>query len=45
MRCLPIPKFPVRVHYRVNEIENTVKVEAIIGTSENPEKWIKLESQ
>jgi hypothetical protein len=41
VRCLPIPKFPVRVHYRVNETENSVKVEAIIGTSESPDKWIK----
>ena len=41
VRCLPIPKFPVSIHYRVNEEENTVKIEAIIGTSESPEKWIK----
>ena len=41
VRCLPIPKFPVRAHYRVNETENSVKVEAIIGTSESPDKWIK----
>jgi hypothetical protein len=41
VRCLPVPKFPVRVHYRVNETEKTVKVEAIIGTFESPDKWLK----
>ena len=41
VRCLPITKFPFRVHYRINETENTVKVEAIIGTSESSDKWLK----
>jgi hypothetical protein len=41
VRCLPIPKFPFRAHYRVNENDNIVKIEAIISTSENPSKWIK----
>ena len=41
IRCLPIPKFPFRAHYRVNTKDNTVKVEAIISTSESPAKWIK----
>ena len=41
IRCLPIPKFPFRAHYSVNKKDNTVKVEAIISTSESPSKWIK----
>ena len=39
IRCLPIPKFPHRAHFRLDEIENTVWVEAIIGTSENPDEF------
>lgn len=35
IRLLPIPSFP----YRVNEENNTVFVEAIFHTRENPEKW------
>ena len=41
IRCLPIPKFPFRAHYRLNEKENTVKVEAIISTSISPDSWVK----
>ena len=38
IRCLPIPKFPCRAHFRV--INDTVYVEAIIGTKENPDNWV-----
>lgn len=41
IRCLPIPKFPFRAHYRVNVNDNTVRVEAIISTSLSPDKWVK----
>jgi len=44
IRCLPIPNFPFRVHFRINEQENIVKIEAIISTHENPEKWIERTS-
>jgi hypothetical protein len=41
IRCLPIPVFPFMAHYRVDEGNKTVFVEAIFHTSENPEKWIE----
>ncbi len=39
IRLLPIPSFPYRAHYRADELTNTVFVEAILHTSENPEEW------
>ena len=41
IRCLPIPNFPFRIHYRVNENDGVVKIEAIINTSKNPSNWMK----
>lgn len=41
IRCLPIPNFPVRAHYRIDKKNNIVKIEAIIGTAQGPDKWIK----
>lgn len=39
VRCLPIPKFPFRAHYRVNEENKIVRIEAIISTHEDPDNW------
>jgi hypothetical protein len=39
IRLLPIPSFPYRAHYRVDEANNTVFVEAIFHTREDPEGW------
>ncbi|HSV77000.1 MAG TPA: type II toxin-antitoxin system RelE/ParE family toxin [Bacteroidales bacterium] len=39
IRCMRIEKFPYMVHYRVNEQTKTVKVEAMLHTSRNPENW------
>ncbi|MDW3211658.1 MAG: type II toxin-antitoxin system RelE/ParE family toxin [Reichenbachiella sp.] len=39
IRFLPIPVFSVMVHYRVDEENNTVSVEAIFHTKDDPEKW------
>lgn len=39
VRCLPIPVFPFMAHYRVDENSNTVFVEAIFHTSQNPNAW------
>ncbi len=39
IRFLPIPSFSFMAHYRVDEESNMVSVEAIIHTSENPDKW------
>ena len=35
IRCFCIEKFPYLVHYRVDELSMTVKVEALIHTSRN----------
>lgn len=40
-RLLPIPSFPYRAHYRVDEVNNTIFVEAIFHTKDNPEEWKK----
>lgn len=39
IRLLPIPFFPFRAHYRVDEANKMVFVEAIFHTSEDPQKW------
>jgi hypothetical protein len=36
---MPIEKFPYLVHYRVNEQNKTVKVEAILHTNRDPQDW------
>lgn len=40
IRFLPIPVFSVMAHYRVDEENNTVFVEAIFHSSEDPNTWI-----
>jgi uncharacterized glyoxalase superfamily protein PhnB len=39
VRCMCIKKFPYLVHYRVNQQTQTVKVEALLHTSRDPELW------
>lgn len=39
IRLLPIPSFSYRAHYRVDEEKNTVFVEAIFHTREDPKDW------
>lgn len=39
IRLLPIPSFPYRAHYRIDESSNTIFVEAIFHSSEDPKKW------
>jgi hypothetical protein len=39
IRCFSIEKFPYLVHYRVNELTQTVKVEALFHTSRDPKLW------
>lgn len=40
IRLLPIPNFPFRAHYWVDEEQNIVNVEAIFHTRANPDNWI-----
>jgi hypothetical protein len=39
IRCMLIERFPYLVHYRVNEQTKTVRVEALLHTSRNPDIW------
>lgn len=39
VRCMSIEKFPYLVHYRVDESQKTVKVEALFHMSRNPDIW------
>ena len=39
IRCVGIKKFPYLVHYRVNEQNLTVKVEALLHTSRDSKIW------
>ena len=39
IHCMPIKKFPYMAHYRINHENKTIKVEAVIHTSRDPEKW------
>lgn len=39
VRCMPMKKFPYMVHFRVNILEKSVKVEAVFNTWMNPANW------
>lgn len=39
IRFLPIPPFSFMAHYRVDKKNNIASIEAIIHTSENPNRW------
>ncbi len=39
VRCLVMKKFPFLIHYKIDEINNTVVVFAVIHTSRNPDVW------
>ncbi|MCA1760843.1 MAG: hypothetical protein LC658_13835 [Bacteroidales bacterium] len=39
VRCMHLEKFTYTVHYRINELTQTVKVEALFHTSRDPELW------
>lgn len=42
IRCLPVHKFPLMIHFSVNEAHKTVRIFAILHTSLNPEdNWLK----
>lgn len=36
VRCLPLKKFPYIIHFRVDEVQRLVRVEAIINCHQNP---------
>jgi len=37
VRCLKVNKFPYMVHFTVDELINVVFIQAVIGTSQNPD--------
>ena len=39
VRCLPLKKFPVMIHYTVDEQKNEIVVRAVLHTSQNPLLW------
>ena len=39
VRCLPLKKFPVMIHYTVDEQKNEIVVRAVFHTSQNPRLW------
>lgn len=41
VHCLPINKFPYMIHYRIDELNHFVFIEAILHTSRNPTRWKK----
>ncbi|MFM2306922.1 MAG: hypothetical protein RLZZ367_1591 [Bacteroidota bacterium] len=36
VRCLPLKKFPYMIHFRVDEIQKVVYVEAVVNCYQNP---------
>ena len=40
-RCLKVPSFPYLIHYRIDEVNNTVFIDAVIHTSRSPKRWGK----
>lgn len=42
IRCLPLKKFPIMIHYTVDEDKQQIIIRAVINTHRNPtEYWIK----
>jgi len=41
IRCMPLKKFPYMIHYRVDSVEGSVKIEALFHTSRDPNDWQK----
>lgn len=41
VHCLPVYKFPYMIHYRINSKLKTVRIEAILHTSRDPQNWLK----
>lgn len=39
IRFLPVPDFSFMIHYRVDEAQQVVRVEAVFHTSQNPDEW------
>ena len=39
IRCMPLHKFPFMIHFRVNDNQRIVNVEAIFNTNRNPKIW------
>ena len=42
IRCVNIEKFPYLIHYRLDEANETVKVEAMFHVSRDPKIWDNL---
>ena len=41
IRCLPLKKFPVMIHFSVDENAKIIIVRAVINTSKNPDtNWV-----
>jgi toxin ParE1/3/4 len=41
VRCLPLKKFPVMIHFTVHENENCIKIRAVLNTYRDPKKYWK----
>ncbi len=41
IRLLPIPSFPFRAHYWIDEEQDKVYVEALFHTREDPTEWLE----
>lgn len=41
IRAVPIDRFPFQVHYHIDELKQTIFVEAIWHTARNPARWKK----
>ncbi|MFY9309834.1 MAG: type II toxin-antitoxin system RelE/ParE family toxin [Bacteroidia bacterium] len=42
VHCLPLKKFPVMIHYTLDELNKIIVVRAVINTSKNPDTyWLK----
>jgi plasmid stabilization system protein ParE len=38
-RCCPLNKFPYMIHYRLDNEDNTIYIDAVFHTSRNPVIW------
>jgi toxin ParE1/3/4 len=41
VHCLPLKKFPVMIHYTIDESNKTIVVRAVINTHQDPEIYWK----
>jgi toxin ParE1/3/4 len=41
VKCLPLKKFPVMIHFTVHEVDSCIKIRAVLNTFRDPKNYWK----